>query len=240
MTDTYKMFCKQALINLGYMSSCINQRFIKENNLDMIQLPFPITCYNADGTTNKNGSVMEVVKMNMTIGGHQELIQLLVTNLGNHDLFLGYDWLQKHNLSIDWRDLSISLKNCRQWYRKIYIPEEPEEAEEEDVKEEMIEDGEKVLFVNLEEEAQRREELNIRSVKMEEKKEDIPKEYKDFNDRVFNKAIFEKLLDWSKWDHAIKLIPNAMLKDYKVYLLNIKEQEELNKFLEEYLKSGWI
>jgi len=36
----------------------------------MIQLPFPITCYNADGTTNKNGSVMEVVKMNMTIGGH--------------------------------------------------------------------------------------------------------------------------------------------------------------------------
>jgi len=49
--------------------------------------------------------------------------------------------------------LSISLKNCRQWYRKIYIPEEPEEAEEEDVKEEMIEDGEKVLFVNLEEEA---------------------------------------------------------------------------------------
>jgi len=75
---------------------------------------------------------------------------------------------------------------------------------------------------------------------MEEKKEDIPKEYKDFNDRVFNKAIFEKLLDWSKWDHAIKLIPNAMLKDYKVYLLNIKEQEELNKFLEEYLKSGWI
>ena len=36
---------------------------------------------------------MEVVKMNMTINNHQELIQLLVTNLSNHDLFLGYDWL---------------------------------------------------------------------------------------------------------------------------------------------------
>jgi len=52
-----------------------------------------------------------------------------------------------------------------------------------------------VLFVNLEEEAWRREELNIKSMKMEEKKEDIPKEYKDFNDQVFNKAIFEKLPD---------------------------------------------
>jgi len=104
----------------------------------------------------------------------------------------------------------------------------------------MIEDREKVLFVNLEEETWRREELNIRSAKIEEKEENIPKEYEDFNDRVFNKAIFEKLPDQSKWDHVIKLILNAMLKNYKVYPLNIKKQEELNKFLEEHLKSGQI
>jgi len=29
-----------------------------------------------------------------------------------------------------------------------------------------------------------------------------------------------------------------MLKDCKVYPLNVKEQEKLNKFLEEHLKSG--
>ena len=75
---------------------------------------------------------------------------------------------------------------------------------------------------------------------MEEKEKDIPKEYKDFNNQVFNKAIFEKLPDQSKWDHAIELIPNAILKDYKIYPLNIKEQEELNKFLKEYLKLRWI
>ena len=75
---------------------------------------------------------------------------------------------------------------------------------------------------------------------MKEKKEDIPKEYKDFNNQVFNKAVFEKLLDWLKWDYAIKLIPNTTLKDCKVYSLNVKEQEELNKFLEEHLKSEWI
>jgi len=61
----------------------------------------------------------------------------------------------------------------------------------------MIEDGEKVLFINLEEEAWRREESNIRSrsESVEEDKQDIPKEYQDFNDRVFNKAVFEKLPD---------------------------------------------
>jgi len=31
-----------------------------------------------------------------------------------------------------------------------------------------------------------------------------------------------------------------MLRDYKVYPLNIKEQGELNKFLDKYLKSGRI
>ena len=31
-----------------------------------------------------------------------------------------------------------------------------------------------------------------------------------------------------------------MLKDCKVYPLNVKEQEKLDKFLEEHLKSGWI
>jgi len=57
-----------------------------------------------------------------------------------------------------------------------------------------------MLFVNLGEEAWRREELNIRSQSksMKEVKGNIPEEYKDFNDRVFNKAVFEKLPDQSK------------------------------------------
>jgi len=70
--------------------------------------------------------------------------------------------------------------------------------------------------------------------------ENFPKEYKNFNDRVFSKIVFEKLPDQSKWDHTIELTPNATLKDCKVYLLNIKEQKELDKFLEEYLKLGRI
>jgi len=81
-----RIFCKQALVDSESSSLCISQKFVKENNLDTCKLPFSITCYNADSSTNKDRSVMEVIKMNMTIGNHQELIQLSVTNLGNHDL----------------------------------------------------------------------------------------------------------------------------------------------------------
>jgi len=191
-TDTYRTFYKQTLVDSGSSSSCISQKFVKENLIDTRPLPFPITCYNADGLTNKDGSITEVVEINMTIGDHQELIQLSVTNLGNHDLFLGYDWLQKHNPTINWKDSSINLQSCRQWCRKIHAIREPEKEIEEEIKEDAIEDGEKVLFVNLEEEAWRREELNVRR-RSESSEEDIPKEYEDFNNRVFNKAVFEKL-----------------------------------------------
>jgi len=36
------------------------------------------------------------------------------------------------------------------------------------------------------------------------------------------------------------LIPNAILKDCKIYLLNVKKQEELDEFLKEHLKLGRI
>jgi len=35
-------------------------------------------------------------------------------------------------------------------------------------------------------------------------------------------------------------MPNTTLKDCKIYPLNVKEQEELNKFLKEHLKSERI
>jgi len=73
-TDTHRTFCKQALVNLGSLTSCISQKFVKENLINTCQLLFPITCYNANGSTNRDRSVTKVVKMNMTIGGYQELI----------------------------------------------------------------------------------------------------------------------------------------------------------------------
>jgi len=106
------MFYKKALIDSGYSSSCISQKFIQENHLKTCKLSLPITCYNTDGSTNKNGSITETIEMYMAIGDHEELIQLSVTNIGNHNIFLGYDWLQKHNPLVNWRESSISLDKC--------------------------------------------------------------------------------------------------------------------------------
>ena len=85
------MFCKQALVDSGSSSSSISQKFLKENNIDIHKLLFPITYYNANSSTNRDRSFTKVVEMNMTINNYQELIQLSVINLGNHNLFLEYN-----------------------------------------------------------------------------------------------------------------------------------------------------
>jgi len=55
---------------------------------------------------------------------------------------------------------------------------------------------------------------------------------------VFTKEDFDILPEHRKWDHAIKLIPGAEPKSSKVYPLSPLEQEELDAFLEENLRTG--
>jgi len=57
---------------------------------------------------------------------------------------------------------------------------------------------------------------------------------------VFAKEDFDILPEHCKWDHAIKLIPGAEPKLSKVYPLSPLEQEELNAFLEENLRTRRI
>jgi len=57
---------------------------------------------------------------------------------------------------------------------------------------------------------------------------------------VFAKEDFDILPEHRKWDHAIELIPGAEPKSSKVYPLFPLEQEELDTFLEENLRTRRI
>ena len=57
---------------------------------------------------------------------------------------------------------------------------------------------------------------------------------------VFAKEDFDVLPEHRQWDHVIELIPGAEPKSLKVYPLSPVEQEELDSFLEENLRTGRI
>jgi hypothetical protein len=69
--------------------------------------------------------------------------------------------------------------------------------------------------------------------------EAVPKHYWGFKD-VFGEEEFQALPEQRKWDHAIKLEEGFKPMRGLTYSLNRKQEEEMNKFIDENLKSGRI
>jgi len=132
--------------------------------------------------------------MNMIIEDHIERIQFSVIDLGKRDVFFKHKWLQWHNSFIDWQSSKLYLDKYRHWCRKVFIEEEPEDVGE---KANEIEEGGRILFVNIEEEVLKQNEIEIKRVKEasgEAKFENvIPEEYWEFKEEVFDKKAFNKL-----------------------------------------------
>ncbi len=43
---------------------------------------------------------------------HKELVELYVTDIGDHNIILGTDWLDKHNPSINWAGTQVDFNQC--------------------------------------------------------------------------------------------------------------------------------
>ncbi len=204
----------------------------------------PIPVYNADGTRNQGGDITEFVELSMMIGEHRERIDLAVTNLGKKDIYLGHDWLKRHNPSVNWERGTIIFGHCDCIGEQLVLPD----ADPDDRWDKELEEGDSILVVHMEEEMIIRamhhaNDLAVAAHAEKLKKmfkEMVPEHYHSFQD-LFSKENFDELLKRKPWDHAIELVPNATsTMDCKVYPLNRNEQEQLNKFLDENLESGRI
>lgn len=67
----------------------------------------------------------------------------------------------------------------------------------------------------------------------------VPAPYREFRD-VFDQKSSERFPERRPWDHAIELKPGFEPKSCKVYPLSPVEQKELQAFLDEHLKKGYI
>ncbi len=232
----------QGLLDSGCTSSAINRSFVEKHRLETRKISVPIPVYNADGTRNAGGDITEYVETRMTVKGHTERIDLAVTNLGKKDIYLGHDWLRRHNPSVNWKTQSILFGRCACAGNAFRLPD----SDPDDKWDEELEEGDTILAVRMDEEVVLRavhhaNDLAAAANAEKPKKtfeEMVPEEYQSFRD-LFSKENFNEMPERTPWDHAIELTPNAKATlDCKVYPLNRNEQEQLDKFLDENLASG--
>ncbi len=158
----------------------------------------PIPVYNADGTRNAGRDITEFAELRMTIGGHTERIDLAIMNLGKQDVYLGHDWLKRHNPSVNWKTQSILFGRCSCAGNRFTLPD----ADPDDKWDEELEEGETILAIRMEEELvihamHHMNELAAAANAEKPKKtfaEMVPEHYHSFRD-LFSKENFDELLE---------------------------------------------
>ena len=196
---------------------------VKDRRIQTKKIDFSFKVFNADGT--KNGEVTKVAPLEVEINGHKETLEAAVTDLDRTDMFLGHDWLVKHNPEVNWKNRTIKFTrcpgNCTMTHKDIqFNSRQTKNTETTDNREQ--DNGE------------------IGKEPDKTNPEDLPKYIRPFT-YLFNKKKFEKLPERHKWDYKINLMEEAPRElNAKAYTMTLKEEEALNQWLDEQLKVGLI
>ena len=149
----------------------------------------------------------------MEINGHKETLEAAVTDLDETDMFLGHDWLVKHNPEVNWKNGTIKFTrcsgNCTMTHKDIrFNSRQTKKMATDKTEQDNGEVGKEPDKTNL---------------------EDLPEYIQPFT-HLFNKKKFEKLPEWREWDHEINLTEEAPRElNAKAYAMTLKEEKALNQ-----------
>ena len=92
------------------MHTGINEQLVKDKRIPTKLIDFSFKVFNANRT--KNGEVTKVVSLEIEINRHKKTLEVAVTDLDRTNMFLGHDWLVKHNLEVNWKNRTIKFMRC--------------------------------------------------------------------------------------------------------------------------------
>jgi len=109
-TKNGKQLKVKALVDSGCTHTGIDKQLVKEKRIQTKNINFSFEVFNADGT--KNREVTKMAPLEVEINGHKETLEAAVTDLDGTDMFLGHDWLVKHNPEVNWKNGTITFMRC--------------------------------------------------------------------------------------------------------------------------------
>jgi len=109
-TKNGKKLKVKALVNSGCTHTEIDEQLVKDKRIQTRPINFLFEVFNADRT--KNREVTKVAPLEVKINRHKETLEAAVTDLDGTDIFLGHDWLVKHNPEVNWKNGIIKFTRC--------------------------------------------------------------------------------------------------------------------------------
>ena len=109
-TKNSKKIKIKALVNSRCTYTRMNKQLVKDKRIQTRPINFLFEVFNVNGT--KNGEVTKVASLEIKINRYKEQLEAVVTDLNRIDMFLGHNWLVKHNLKVNWRNEIIKFTRC--------------------------------------------------------------------------------------------------------------------------------
>jgi len=109
-TKNGKKLKVKALVDSGCTHTGIDEQLVKNKRIPTKSIDISFEVFNADRT--KNGEVTKVAPLEIKINGHKETLEVAVMDLDGTNMFLGHDWLVKHNLEVNWKNGTIKFMRC--------------------------------------------------------------------------------------------------------------------------------
>ena len=212
----------KALVDSRCTYMGIDEQLVKDKRIQTKQINFSFEVFNVDGT--KNGEVTKVAPLEVEINGHKKTLEAAVMDLDGMDMFLGHDWLVKHNPEVNWKNGIIKFTRYPGNYTMTH----------KDIRFNSRQTKETVTDKTEQDNGEIGKELDPTNP------EDLPEYIRPFT-HLFNKKKFEKLPERCEWDHEINLTEKAPKElNAKAYAMTIKKEKALNQWLDEQLKTGLI
>ena len=91
-----------ALLDSGATENFMNLAYAKWLRLPIKTLRYPRPLFNVDGSTNKQGDLKFYSDLKVRTGTTRKNMRFFLSDLGNHQLILGYPWFAAYQPKVDW------------------------------------------------------------------------------------------------------------------------------------------
>lgn len=88
----------------GDQMAYISNAYAQELNLKLTPMETEMDIYGFDGKRVVAGRITHTANLTHAYRTITEELKLFVTTLGNYKIILGFPWMQKHRLQLDWRN----------------------------------------------------------------------------------------------------------------------------------------
>jgi len=221
----------------------MSEEFVRKHKFKRTKLERLVYVRNVDGMLNYAGPIVDTVEVEIFFKGHKERMSIDVIGGQKWSVILGMPWLGYHNPEIDWKIGEIKMIRCpdecgKKWRIGKQTKSEWKKQEEKEEKKERRKptiEEEKMITRIIEEKEEEEENL----IELRVTDEMVPRRFHKYL-KVFEKKDSERMPTRKVWDHAIDLREGFVLKKEKIYPLSRVEREEVQEFVKDQLRKGYI